>query len=200
MTVFLTPPIKYLVIHHTAVSRASGKNQRDAVNTYHKNKNWGTVKSPWYQKTASTLGYYIGYNYFIDVDGSVTHTRAVGEETIAQNGHNCDVLKRCDAISVCISGDFSVELLSDTQITQLRNTLKGLLVKYPQAAVVFHSDIQKDRTCPGKLFTKEYLNTRILQTIPPELDVKDAEKKKQIESLMQQVSVLQKLLQKLGLR
>ena len=190
---FKNPPITYIVLHHSAVSRMSGKKQFDAVNTYHKNKNWGTTAKPWYQSATSELGYYVTYNYFIDVDGSVTQTRAIGEETIAQVGHNCDVLQRCDAVSICVAGDFSKELLSDEEINSVRKLLLSLKEKYPEASIVFHRDLQKGRTCAGSLFTQDYLNTRILGNSVVKLDKIDTEKQQEINDLMEQITTLQRL-------
>jgi hypothetical protein len=197
-TVIDNPPIKYICIHHTAVSRASGRNQLEAVNNYHKNKNWGTEENPWYQSKPSQLGYYVGYNYFIDVNGEWEDTRVVGEETIAQYKHNCDVRERCDTISVCIAGDFNQELLSDEQIETARVLLQDLKEMYPDAEFVFHSELQEGRTCAGKLFTHDYLETRILQENIPEADPVDQLKKEEIESFMKQLSVIGELIKSIA--
>ena len=187
------PKIKYIGVHHTASSRMSGRNQLNAVDTYHKNKNWGTVKSPFVQDHPSSLGWYVGYNYFVDVDGTVTNTRAVGEETIANVGHNCDTEGTCDTVSICVAGDFNQELLNDSEILSLRTLIRECQTKYPQAQVVFHRDLQPGRTCAGILFTKEYMDIRILEKGIKKLDKTDAEKKIEIGKLMEYVSLLRKL-------
>lgn len=193
--VFQNPPIKYIAIHHTAVSRASGKNQLEAVNEYHRTKNWGTASSPWYQSRPSSLGYYVGYNRFIDVDGDRTITRAIGEETIAQVGHNCDIFERCDTVSVCVAGDFNQELLNDDQIVALRTELRALQAQYPDAKLVFHSELQAGRTCAGKLFTHDYLKTRVLQEGIPEPDPQDQLKQEEIQKIMQSLSIIGQILE-----
>lgn len=150
----LTPNIKNIAIHHTASPRASGKEQLYPVDKFHR-------ETRGYPK--SSLGWNVGYNYFVDVSGKVTQTRLVGEETMAQVGHNCDIESRCDTISICLAGNFDIELPSDAQIKALRTLLKDLQTNYPNAKPTFHRSLQKNRTCPGRLFTKEYLDTRILE-------------------------------------
>lgn len=69
-----------IVIHHTAVPRTNGK-QFYRMEQYHK-KRWGRK---------SQMGYYLGYNGFIDVNGKFTQTRALGEETMANKGYNAHI-------------------------------------------------------------------------------------------------------------
>jgi len=162
--------MRYLAIHHTAVSRERQRVQLYAVNRYHEQK-WGM---------RSSLGWYVGYNDFIDVSGILTHTREWGEETVAVQGHNCDVPERCDTISVCIAGNFNRELPVDMQIWTLRNYIAKVRAKYPGIRVVFHRDLQPNRTCAGMLFTDEYLRRRILQEGLQRDDPVDEEKEKEI--------------------
>src|SRR3990167_2600728 len=56
---------RYIIIHHGA-----GPLNFEQVNEYHKNK-WGF---------RSSLGYYIGYQYFISYSGRVYQGRADNEE------------------------------------------------------------------------------------------------------------------------
>jgi hypothetical protein len=141
---------KYLAIHHTASVR--GSNQLYAVDKYHREER-GYPRG--------TLGFNVGYNYFLDVDGKITQTRMEGEETMAQKKHNCDVPERCDTISICLAGNFDIELPNDAQIKSLRKFIEGRNLE-----VVFHRDLQVNRTCPGRLFTKTYLD-RILGKLEP---------------------------------
>jgi len=150
-----TPIVNSIAIHHTEVSRSEARSQLQAVNRYHKEK--------WNSK--SSLGYYVGYNFFVDVNGVVTHAREVGTETIAQTGHNCTG-GSC-AISVCLAGDFNRELPSDAQIESTKELLEFLLTAYPNVPVVGHRDLQADRTCPGVLMTPEYIRVRLLGEVPP---------------------------------
>ena len=182
-----------ICIHYTAVSGLKQNAQLKPVNNYHRDKNWGTKANPWYQPKTSSLGWYVGYNYFIDVNGTLTNTRSHTEETMAQVGNNCDIPSRCGTLSVCLAGDFNKELPNDKQI----KTLQDLIRKLENLPIVFHRDIQKNRTCPGKLFTNEYLDTVVLKTNIIKPDKEDQEKEQEILKLKRQISLLRSVIDKL---
>lgn len=180
--IITNPSIRYIVLHHTAVSRSDGKNQLLAVNKYHQEK--------WNMK--GTLGWFVGYNYFIDVDGSITQTRVIGEETVANKGYNCDIADRCTAISICTAGNFSDELLNDNQVQALRTQLAELMALYPEAELIFHKELPNAETeCAGSLFTHEYLNQRILKTEPDPLPPEDEEKADKIKEMQLKITLLE---------
>lgn len=188
------PRIKQYAIHHTSSSRGAGKSQLNAVNEYHRTKDWG---GGYVQDRPSSLGWYVGYNYFIDIDGKITNTRKVGEETIANVGHNCSSDSTCDTISVCLAGDFNKELPTDAQVKALKNLIAELEKTYGKIAYTFHRLIQPSRTCPGTLFTEDYMHKVILEKNTITTDTVDAEKKEKIEALQKQVNYLMELLRKL---
>lgn len=175
---------KQIAIHHTAVSRESNFRQLAAVDKYHKGK--------WNMK--STLGWYVGYNFFIDTDGSLTQTRAIGEETMANKGHNCDVEERCDTISVCLTGDFNRELPSDKQIEALKGFIEDFNFLYSDIKTVLHRGIQTNRTCPGGLFTKQYLDIRILNKGETHSDIT---KKIELSTIIEELGFLETQLKRL---
>lgn len=136
----------------------------------------------------SSLGWYVGYNSFIDVDGRFQATRKIGEETAAIKGHNCDIEENCDTISVCLAGDFNRELPTDKQVKSLREYIEALKLTYPDIKVTFHRALQEYRTCPGILFTDDYLKLAILQNTE-ELDkmVSDKQKIKELQTTLDQI-------------
>jgi hypothetical protein len=171
--------MKYIVIHHSAFQ--SKANQLQGINNYHKAK--------WNMK--STLGWYVGYNYLIDVDGKTINTRAIGEETMAQVGHNLD------SISICLAGDFNRNLPSKAQKRSLRTLMAILEKQYPEAEPKLHRDVQANRTCPGRLFTTDYLDV-IIRGLFVEADDEDKAKKKAIENeLRKSITLLRALVRKL---
>jgi len=173
--------LRYLALHESAVSRF-GPNQLRAVNEYHKQKFAMQAKSGWW----------IGYNDFIDTDASITHIRDFGEETAAVLGHNTDT------ISVCVAFNGDKELPSDAQLKTLRNYISKIKGTYPDIEIVFHRDLQPNRTCPGALITQNYLKTVILNQWSPEWkDGDDLEKQRKIKELISQISLLQILVGKL---
>lgn len=165
--------MKYICVHHTAVAN-NGYPQLDAVNRYHRDKDWG---GGWKQPAPSSLGWYVGYNEFVDVDGTRTKTRVFGEQTIAVRGHNCDVKKRCDTYHVCFAG--GNEPLNSRQLA----TWLKIKNEFPEIEIVGHRHLQNNRTCPGD----EILN----QVTANE----DAEKEAMIRQL--QFRLLDLLLQKI---
>lgn len=164
-----------ICLHHTTVSRKSNSIQLWAVNRYHKGK-WN-IKS--------TLGWFVGYNYFIDGDGTLTQCRSLEEETMANRGNNCDTPKKCTTISVCLSGNFDLEWPSAAQ----NATLKRFLLDHRDLKVTFHKYIQAGRTCPGKNLDQKYI-VNLLRIVPEE----DAEKAAEIKRLKSTIDILRKII------
>ena len=171
--------IKYICIHHSAVSKYDIKKQFNAVNRYHKQK--------WEMK--STLGYYVGYNYFIEPDGTTTQARAIGEETMAVIGHNHD------SIHICLAGDFNDDCLSmySKQAKSLVKLIKELQSKY-LVPIKLHRELQKNRTCPGY-----NLNENCIINIV-NIDLEDIEKQEKIKELNTLLGRLKALLVQLMLK
>jgi len=173
--------IKYLAIHHTAVSRELQNAQFYAVNRYHKEK-WGMK---------SELGWYTGYNYFIGTNGATTQTRNVGEETVAIKGHNFDT------IHVCLAGDFNIELPTITQAYELYEFINQMKEDYPNIEVKLHKDLDTNRSCAGNLFTKTYLKKVILGGVTFDYDDSDREKGLEITRLKRSLDESRELVKQL---
>ena len=150
--------LKYKAYHHTTVYRTTTP-QLYAVNRYHRDEK---------EFNRSKMGFWVGYNIFIDVDGTFTQTRLIGEETAANIGHNCDKYETCDTISICMALNGSKQVLNAAQEQTVRDleggkiqlkTINNTLVNIPELKLVrkFHREIQANRTCPGALITHEYM-------------------------------------------
>ena len=133
-----TEKIKYVSIHHTEVRARTNSHQLYAVNDYHKDR-FGI---------GSLLGWYIGYSWFVDVNGKLTHCRLLGEETAAQLWHNYDTE------SICLAGNFNKDMPNRAQIATLRKWLK----ERQNLEIHFHRDFA-DRTCPGTNLSKTWLKS-----------------------------------------
>lgn len=131
------PKIHTVVLHNTAVSRATQPEQLAVVERYHKDK-WGMK---------SELGWHVGYNFFCEPDGTRTQTRKVGEETIAQIGNNCDVPERCGMISYCMAGYFKVEKPTIAQVADFVEFFRDVQKRYPKVKLKQHKDVYPGRTC-----------------------------------------------------
>ena len=186
--------MKFRALHNTAVSYTDVKNQLWSVNNYHKQR-WGMK---------SALGYYVGYNGFIDGDGTFTQTRLIGEETISVKGHNCDRPFTCDTVHFCFAFNGDREVLNQAQRKTLKRLYNGeinLKVTISDFDITkledkFHRDLQANRTCPGKLVTYNYIKDILKdETMSHKEDLDNLQKKLTlIELLKKLVALLQKQL------
>lgn len=178
------PAITTIVLHHTAVSRATQTLQFDPVNSFHRNK--------WNDK--SELGYYVGYNFLCEPTGKRYQARKIGEETIAQVGNNCDVSSRCGMVSYCMAGDFRKEKPTNQQVADFRAFIAEVKKVYPNVVVQQHKDVQTGRTC-AELAAIELENI----AVPSDDSSKDeqiAALKAQVKQLIAMVTTLIKLVTK----
>lgn len=193
-------PKKIIVaLHHTAVSRKKQPLQYDAVNTFHKNKDWG---GGWKQKVPTSLGKWGGYNVFCEPTGERGWYRRYGEETIAQRGFNCTSLGNCFVLSYCMAGDFRVEKPTDFQVSDFQSFIKELQAAYPNAVIEVqqHHNLDANRTCAE--LTAEYIaewfrsesggKDKIIASLREE----NAKLKKQVKKLIGYLQVLIKYITK----
>ncbi len=178
--------MRFRALHNTNVSYTDVKRQLWAVNNHHRK-----------YKMKSSLGFYVGYNGFIDGDGTFTQTRLIGEETAAIVGHNCDREMTCDTVSFCAAFNGDKEALNPAQRRTLKKLYSGeisLKTLIPDFNITkledrFHRDLQARRTCPGKLITYDYIKDILKDT--PMSD------KVELNNLQTKLSFIQKLVEKL---
>ncbi len=120
-------------MHHTATAR--DKTTFVAVDRYHRDKWW----------FKSSLGFYIGYQYFIDAAGIVTQGRVdadVGAHTIGYNDKS---------LGICLAGNFDVEYPSSVQVVALTRLLKNKSSQYgiPPEKIMPHRAFA-NKNCYGK--------------------------------------------------
>lgn len=163
--------MKYLILHHSAVSRVTTPNQFWAINNYHKKK--------WNMK--SCKGYYHGYTHYLGTNGVITQARCMDDEGAHTTGYN-----KGGHIALCIAGNFNIEYPNEKQI----KSLKQFIDSNERYQVMFHSELQDNRTCPGILFTRDYFNDLWI-------DEEDENKQKEIQKLQGVLIILLKQLQSL---
>jgi len=126
------------MIHHTAVSYKLNNDQFESINKYHQEK-WNF---------ASTLGFYVGYNYVINNTGRLSIARQPGERTAAayQKQMNSGI-----CIHIALEGNFEIEEPGEFQIYKLRDQLRFLIKIFniKKENIVFHKFYSKT-LCPGK--------------------------------------------------
>ena len=164
---------KLLIIHHSSVSRETQPAQFYAINRYHREK-WGMK---------SSLGYYHGYTHYMGTNGVITQTRSLDEEGIHTKGHN-----KSGNIGICLAGNFSMELPNDKQI----ESLKKFIADNINYEIMFHNELGTT-TCPGTLFTRDYLDKVVLGKKPKLLKA-DKEKQELITRYNSLLSRLKELL------
>ena len=123
---------QYIFIHHTAVSYKKNPNQWPATDAYHRSKGWGGG----------------GYNYEVAADGSIHQFRADGAVTTAQYQDN---MNNGQALSICLDGNFDIELPTEAQKKAVAGWLKEKMDKYkiPPANVFCHRKVAQYKSCPG---------------------------------------------------
>ena len=123
-----------IIVHHDGASRAG--TSFDVINQYHKDK----------QFPLSSLGFFVGYHFLIERDGSIRQARDVAEEGAHTVGENTS------SVGVCLAGNMDEELPTKEQII----SLGGLLGELVQAHNIKPTHIYPHRkyaekTCYGSL-------------------------------------------------
>lgn len=125
---------EYVVLHHTA--DATQGPQFDKVNRSHKARGF----------PKSTLGYYVGYHYFIGFDGTVKVARIESES----GAHCAAKLMNYRSIGIALAGDFTKHQPNDVQIQTLAMLLKDIKSRnqIPNDRILLHREV-KSTACPG---------------------------------------------------
>lgn len=124
-TLYLTS-VKYIVLHHTAHPTWGLKD----VHNYH-------------QKSNGWIG--IGYNYFIEKDGTIYEARGLHVGAGA-TGYNRN------SLHICFAGNFETQTPTDAQINAGKWLVDYLLNIVPYGVkVIGHKDLG-NTSCPGKNF------------------------------------------------
>ena len=106
----------------------------------------------------SKLGYWIGYHYFIERDGSLTQTRADNEEGAHTKGKNSE------SLGICLAGNFDIQRPTEAQIRALNKLLHDIEIVYsPAEFPLYHHSKFSDTHCPGAYFTTDGWKIHSLQ-------------------------------------
>ena len=135
-----------IIIHHSASDRYSTSVQK--IDHWHKERGF----------TYSKLGYYVGYQYVIDMYGEITQTRSESEEgchTIGENNNS---------IGICLIGNFDKDVPTLKQVTALRALIQNLMTKYKIKVQYIYPHRRFSNThCPGVRLNDDWAQREILQ-------------------------------------
>lgn len=144
----MAAPLTYIIVHHTGGTHSSpladtSHHTFELINAFHKEK--------WQFK--STLGYYIGYHYFINKDGRMQQGKADTEHGAHTIGYN-------NQIGVCLAGNFDLSYPTQAQVDTLRSFLKRKTAEYsiPIEKIVPHRTFAQ-KTCYGQNLSDTWAST-----------------------------------------
>lgn len=106
----------HICVHHTASLHRQGGKQLQGVNNYHREQ-----KFPY-----SARGYWVGYHYFIEEDGTVIQTRNPQE----MGAHCYQQSMNSKSFGICLAGNFDVQMPTEAQKISLLALIKELQQKY----------------------------------------------------------------------
>ena len=121
----------------------------------------------------SSRGYWVGYHFFIEWDGTVRQTRALGEEGAHTIGMNRS------SIGVCFAGNMDKHMPSEEQKKAWKRVYKKIRDQYPNLTpdtVVPHRKYAP-KSCHGALLADDYYGQLVRRKT-------DAELKKQYFELL----------------
>jgi len=136
LTIPNLPKPCYIVVHHEG-----GKLDFKGVNEYHKQK-WGF---------RSSLGFYIGYQYFIEFSGKIYQGRADNE----RGAHTVEASRpyywNDNSIGICLQGNTEETIPTNGQLKSLEDLLNKKMIEYqiPRTSIFGHRNISAT-LCPGK--------------------------------------------------
>lgn len=121
-----------IIVHHDGVSRSGPS--FDIINEYHKGREF----------PLSSLGFYVGYTWWIERDGKMLRARADNEEQAHTKGENFR------SIGIGLAGNFDVEDPTPEQVVSLRVLLQHYCSLYniPAERIYPHRHFAA-KTCYG---------------------------------------------------
>jgi hypothetical protein len=170
----------WLIVHHVGGTEANPHADTSGatfaeVNEWHEHNPLISLGIP------SSLGFYIGYHYFIDKQGVVTQGRADTDEGAHCKGMNTT------SLGICLAGNFDVTYPTKAQTDSLRKLLSEKSQQY---------GISHDHIVPHRRFSsKTCYGTNLDGSWASDLVTGDADPR--IPILLQLVAMYKQLIEKL---
>lgn len=148
---------KYIIIHCSDVSKTLAPDQFKSIDNYHRSQGF----------PLSSLGYYVGYHSLITggKNYKCREDREVGAHCNQQvEGRSMNF----QSLGVCIGFDGDVEFPDGTQYQLLQAQVWEWqnLYNIPNDRVKLHREFALNKTCPGSLITKSWLNGLLEKPTP----------------------------------
>lgn len=135
-----------IIWHHSADN--SDAHQFDKINAHHKSQGF----------PKSQLGYFVGYHYVIEPDGSVRQARKEDEIGAHDAGENPN------SLGICLAGNFSLRYPSEAQIASAALLVKQIRGRHKIPITRIEPHRWDDQTeCPGTLLADNWLITQYLK-------------------------------------
>jgi hypothetical protein len=147
---------KYIIVHCSDTSYAISKSQFNQINNYHRDER-GFPRS--------SLGFYVGYHKLI-TGGKVYQARLDSDEGAHCNQVRNGMSMNFQSLGICIGFDGDIEMPTLADAIMMRDEVWAWQDKYniPTTNILFHRDFAKDKTCPGSLITREWLENLLRRT------------------------------------
>lgn len=152
----------HIVVHHTATSYDKNPAQFKATNTYHKGLGF----------PISSLGYYVGYHYMIEKDGTLIQAR----KDMDNGAHTSQQNMNFTSLGICLTGNFDKELPTDAQYKTLYELLKKKQAEYkiPDSKILPHRIFATYKSCWGSLLPDnimEFVKGKVEELKPEPSDI-----------------------------
>ena len=134
-----------IIWHHSA--DVSSDPQFEKIDRYHKKQSF----------PKSSMGYFVGYHYLIEYDGTIKQARAESEIGAHDAGENPN------SLGICLTGDFNILMPTEAQAISAALLVGQIRSRWNIPVTRIEPHRWDDTTdCPGKLLpdnwlVKEYL-------------------------------------------
>lgn len=135
-----------IIWHHSA--DPTTEHQFNKINEYHRQRDF----------PVSSLGFYVGYHWLIEYDGTLKQARKETEIGAHDTGENLN------SIGICLAGDFGKSLPSEAQAATAALLVSQIRAKWNIPLTRFEPHrIDDDTSCPGFRLPDNWLIKQYLE-------------------------------------
>ncbi len=156
-----------LIVHHTGGTESNPLQDSSNYTVYQCNQDH---KIRFGMK--SSLGWWVGYHYFIDKNGVLTKTRKDLEEGAHTKGYNNTAYDKVNfpqnlSVGICLAGNFDTTLPTEAQKATLKKLLTDKTKEYGIALknIVPHR-AHAQKTCYGNKLGESWARNLLSSSIP----------------------------------